>query len=255
MNGMLSRYRPLLMGMAFFFFLAACTKQIKPTPSTPKQDATLEELLSLYKQRLSRNTPMKALMQVDADLGARGRHSIQSAVHASKAAVQVRGFNLFGGTLFDLKVDALSFSLKTASEPMPFEAELDFYEDLAGRQIPFGSLDLLRWVQRGGVPDTDFPKIPMLEKGEVFFTLYLFTVTQGRAVLEEKMFIERSAFRVTRVELFDVTGFRRGIIELNDYRMINGNPFPFSVKGTGRGEAIHLTFKEVSFPDLNGEIK
>ncbi len=247
MNDMFSRYRPLFMSMALFFFLAACTKQIKATPVV-KQDATLQELLSLYKQRLSRNTPMKALLKVDADLGARGRHSFQSAVHSSIRDIHLRGFNLFGGTLFDLTVNDRSFSLKTASDPKPFEADLDFYEEMAGRQVPFGSLDLLRWVQRMGVPETAFPKIPMLEKGEAFFTLYLFLVYQGQAHLEEKVFIERGAFRVTRVELFDPSGLRRGTIELGNYQNVSGRDVPFSIKGQGGGEVIDLSFKEVSFP-------
>lgn len=237
-----------LLGLLCLFVLSACTKQIKSTPVEVKQDASLEELLSLYQQRLKMNAQIKALVKVDADLGPRGRHTIQATWSSSQEQIHLRGFNLFGGTLFELDVAAASFSLKTPSDPQAFEADLDFYEEVAGRQIPFGSLDLLRWVQRGGLPDTTFPKIPVIEKGEDVFVLYLFTLFEGRAILEEKVFIERTAFRVTRVELFEHTGLRNGVIELNEYRVVDGREFPFSVKGTSGSEVMRLTFKEVSFP-------
>ena len=240
--------RLALLGMVCLFVLSACTKQIKSTPVEVKQDASLEELLSLYSQRLKMNSTIKALVKVDADLGPRGRHTIQSTWRSSQEHIHLRGFNLFGGTLFELDVTTASFSLKMPSDPQAFEADLDFYEEVAGRQIPFGSLDLLRWVQRGGLPDTTFPKIPVIEKGEDLFVLYLFTLFEGRAILEEKMFIERTAFRVTRVELFEHTGLGNGVIELNDYRVVDGREFPFSVKGTSGSEVMRLTFKEVSFP-------
>ncbi len=249
MNPRNIKHHTMLIGIVLLFFLSACTKQIKPTTDAIKQDASLEELLALYQNRLGMNTDLKALIKVDADLGERGHHTLQSAWRSSKKEIQLRGFNSFGGTLFELNVDSNSFSLKIPSEPHVFEADLDFYESVAGKQIPFGSLDLLRWVQRGGVPDTAFPNIPMLEKGERFYTLYLFVMIQGRAVLSEKVFIDRTAFRVKRIEGFDPTGIRRGIIVLDDYKMIDGRQFPLSMKGIGGGEVIDLRFHEVSFPE------
>ncbi|MFQ5589017.1 MAG: hypothetical protein ACE5F7_09270 [Nitrospiria bacterium] len=243
--------RMIVAGLSLVFLLSACAKQIKPAPVVVQKDATLEELLEIYKQRLRMRMPMKALIQVEADLGARGRHTIQSAWRSSKGDIQLMGFNPFGGTLFELNVDADSFFLKIPSESREFEGELDFFDAAAGKQIPVGSLDFLRWVQRGGTPDTAFPRVAMLEKDARFFVLYLFTMTQGRAVLEEKVFIERTAFRVKRVERFDDNGFRRGTIELGNYQRVSGRDMPLSMKGTGGGKVIHLTFREVAFPEAD----
>ncbi|NOY85225.1 MAG: hypothetical protein GXO96_10485 [Nitrospirae bacterium] len=41
---------------------------------------------------------------------------------------------------------------------------------------------------------------------------------------------------------------RRSIIELDDYRRVDGQDFPFSIKGITGSKTITLTFKEVSFP-------
>ncbi|VAX32935.1 hypothetical protein MNBD_NITROSPIRAE01-1406 [hydrothermal vent metagenome] len=239
----------ILLGLLCFITLSACSgKQIKTTSPIPKQDASLQELLSLYQQRSEMNSNIKALVQVNADLGTRGHHKIQSVWQSSKDTIHLRGLNLFGGDLFRLDIDATSFSLKTAADPQALEADLEFFHEIAGRQIPFGSIDLLRWVQRAGLPDTAFPKIPVLEKSETHFTIYLFSIFEGHAILIDKIIIERSAFRVKRVELFDHTGLRRSIIELDDYRRVDGRDFPFSVKGITGNEIITLNFKEVSFP-------
>lgn len=249
MNRAASLTKAFILGLLCLFTLSACQgKQIKPTPAIPKQDASLEELLSLYRQRAQMGSNIKALVKVDADLGERGHHSIQAAWRSSKEDIHLHGFNLFGGDLFKLNIDASSFSLKTPSDPEAFEADLEFFSEVAGKKIPFGSIDLLRWVQRSGTPDTTFPKIPVLEKGEDYFTMYLFSVFEGRAILVDKIIIERSAFRVKRVELFDYTGLRRGLIELDNYQRVDGREFPFSVKGISGSEVITLSFKEVSFP-------
>lgn len=241
--------KTVLLGLLCLFTLSACSgKQIKPATTLPKQDASLEELLSLYQQRAKLSSNIKALVKIEADLGERGRHNIQAAWRSSPEFIHLRGFNLFGGDLFKLDVGATSFSLKTPSDPKAFEADLEFFDQIAGRQIPFGSIDLLKWVQRGGIPDTAFPKIPVLEKSDDFFILYLFSIFEGRAILVDKIFIERSAFRVKRVELFDYTGLRRSFIELDNYQLVDGREFPFSVKGVSGNEVISLRFKEVSFP-------
>ncbi len=244
------RLRVISLGLLCLLTLSACAgKQTKTIVTTPKQDASLEELLSLYQQRSKMNRNIKALVQVDAKLGARGHHKIQSIWQSSKEDIHLRGLNLFGGDLFRLHIDATSFSLKTPAEPQALEADLEFFHEIVGKQIPFGSIELLRWVQRGGIPDTAFPKIPVLEKRDNDFIIYLFSVFEGRAILLDKLIIERNAFRIRRVELFDHTGLRRGIIELDDYRSVEGQDFPFSVKGITDDKTITLTFKEVSFPE------
>lgn len=249
MKKALSTSTILFLGLVCLFTLSACSsKQIRPTLDIPKKDASLEELLSRYQQHAKMHSNIKALVKIETDLGERGHHSIRATWHSTRDLIQLRGFSLLGGDLFRLDIDDTSFSLKTPADPQTFEADLDLFEEVAGKQIPFGSIDLLRWVQRGGLPDTAFPKIPVLEKRENHFIIYLFSVFEGRAILVDKLFIERTTFRIKRVELFDHTGVRRGLIKLDDYRLVEGREFPFLVTGIAGNGVITLKFEEVSFP-------
>lgn len=203
--------------------------------------------MDLYRHRLDDTRQLKALMQVDADLGARGKHTFQAAWKTGDDHTRIRGFNLFGGTLFDLTLTASAFAIKIPSEKKEFEGDLGIFNKIAGEKIPLVSLEPIDWVERRGIPEIGKKQIPALEKTDGFFILYLFSSTEGMGRLEEKIWIERVEFRVTQVEQFDRSGVRRGILKLGDYRKINGKAVPFYLKAIGREETIELKFKEVSF--------
>lgn len=243
----------LMGGFLTLSLFSGCAKQVRPTPSPIQKDASIEELLSLYQKRLKGTGSFKALMEVTAHFGDHGRHTFRASLHFQNDQSRIRGFDLFGGTLFDLRLNDRFFSLKVPSEKAPLEAELEQFELVAGEKIPFGSLDLLEWVQRGGIPEPALRDIPALEKGKDFFILYLFSMERGMARLRQKISIERTAFRVKRVELFERSGVRRGMLTFDNYRKLDGRDFPFFVKGAGGGEEIAMTFREVSFglPDLD----
>ncbi len=232
-----------------FFTLTACTKQLRPTTSPPqKLDASLEELLDHYQERSVGPSGLKALLQVKAELGPRGTHSFQAAWRAQNSRTKISGFDLFGRTLFDLKLSTSHFSLHVPSEQRVLEGELDTFEASAGEVIPLASRDLIAWVNRGGNPDLSVPRITALEKGSDIFILYVFLNEGGKGRLLEKIWIERMAFRVEKVALYNRFGQQHGVLEFKDYRQVEGKAFPFFVKGSGRGETIDLIFREVSFP-------
>jgi len=187
-------------------------------------------------------------MELSGDFGAQGSHSFQAAFRSHGRESRIRGFDLFGGTLFDLRLDDRFFSLKLPAEATALEARLDQFEALAaGEKIPFGTLDLLHWLKRGGIPEVRLQDIPALEKRSDIFILYLFSVSQGMAQIHQKILIERTAFLVKQVEIFDSSGFRRGILSFEDYRQIDGRNIPFSVKGIADGKMLKVTFRELSF--------
>lgn len=223
-----------------------CTKQIRPSLTIVKQDTSLEALLDRYQNRLEPESGIKALMEVKTQRPNRGGHSFLASWHSRDESIRIRGFNLFGGTLFDLQLSDPDFLLNIPSENMRFQAPLDELEDIAGEKIPFGSLELLEWVKRAGVPMVNETDVPALEKGDDLFILYLFTLDGDRARLREKVWIERTRFWVKKVELFDRTGLRRGVILLDDYRGVDSRHFPFSVSGKMGGGTVSLNFREVS---------
>lgn len=249
---MKSIMRSLLITSLFFFTLSACTKQIRPSPhpvpEAIKRDASLDELLHLYQQRQKTGSTLKALIEVKADLGERGKHTFQSAWRSANNRVNMKGFNLFGGTLFELDLSGSRFSVKVPSEGKVFEGDLEFFDDMAEDKIPFGSLALLEWLKRGGIPEVGPERIPALEKREDVFILYIFSSESGRGFLKEKIRIERTDFRVERVDLFDPAGLQKGTILLEDYREIEGRFFPFSIMGKSREQVLELNFKKLAFP-------
>jgi len=226
---------------------SGCIKQLPPKPERPLKDASIESLLMLFQARLKEIGPFKALMEISGDFGARGQHRFQAAFRSEGRKSRIRGFDLFGGTLFELRLDDRFFSLKLPSEPLALEAELEQFEALAGEKIPFGSLDLLSWLKRGGIPDIRLQDIPALEKRPEDFILYLFSVSGGMARLHQKISIERSDFRVTKVELFDPSGLPRGLLTFEDYRKLQGRALPFSVRGVSGGVSLSMKFLEASF--------
>ncbi|HIE65678.1 MAG: hypothetical protein ABGX83_01650 [Nitrospira sp.] len=243
----LRKQNRLLWILVLLFLSYGCTKQVRSTPTTVKKDTSLEGLLKLYQNRMKAGFGIKALMKVKTQRPHQGGHSFLASWHSEKDTTLVRGFNLFGGTLFELHLQNSTFFLRIPSENRRLEAPLDELDQMAGREIPFASLELLEWVKRGGVPHVAESVIPALEKGDDLFILYLFTVEQGRARLQEKVWIERSAFWAKKVELFDRTGLRRGVILLDDYRQVGGHHFPFSIRGETGGETVSLNFREVSW--------
>lgn len=240
------RYR-LLWVFVLVVLSTGCTKQVRSSQAIVKKDASLESLLNLYQNRMEPGFGMKALMEVKTQHPDQGGHSFLASWHSKKDAIRIRGFNLFGGTLFELQLKDPTFFLIIPSENKRLAAPLDELDQLAGGKIPFGSLELLEWVKRGGVPHVAASAIPALEKGDDLFILYLFTVEQGRARLREKVWIERAAFLAKKVELFDRSGLRRGVILLDDYRRIGRRHFPFSIRGKTGGETVSLNFREVSW--------
>jgi outer membrane biogenesis lipoprotein LolB len=235
----------LLWVLILVFLSYGCTKQVRSSPTITKKDASLEALLNLYQNRLNPNFGIKALMEVKTLNPNQGGHSFLASWHSKKDTIRIRGFNLFGGTLFELQLEDPTFFLTLPSENKRLEAPLDELEQVAGGKIPFGSLELLEWVKRGGVPLITGLTVPALEKREGHFILYLFTVEKGRARLQEKIWIERTRFWAKKVELFDRTGLRRGVILLDDYRRVGSRYFPFSVSGNTESKTISQNFREV----------
>lgn len=237
---------PCLFGLLLLLFSTGCTKQIRKAETLPKKDASLEELLFLYDLRLEEVPDFKGLIDVRTDSGKQGRHSFRASLASQQGQLRLTGFNLFGGTLFDLRLAGSALSLTIPSERRTIQSTREEFEEMARADLPIGSLDLLTWVERLGIPDISPPLVPALEKGEDFFVLYLFTLDGQVAALQEKVWIERTAFLVKRVETYDPTGLPRGVLRFEEYRKVGALDFPFLIEGENRGEKVAIQFMEVS---------
>ena len=235
------------LGLVVLLLVSGCAKkEIRPVEEAVKKDASLEELLTFYQLRRQEWNGFKGLLEIAADSQRQGRHTFQASWVFQEGQTRIRGFHLLGGTLFELRLAGPEVTLHLPSERRTIEATRDEFEEQIQGAVPIGSPALIDWVNRGGLPDPTPPLIPALEKGEDRFILYLLRGMPGKAVLQEKIWIERTAFRVERVEIFDSVGARRARFNFNDYRRVGQHDFPFEVRGESEGEKVTLRFKEVS---------
>lgn len=237
----------LLLAVVGSLLLSGCAKkQLRASEEKPRKDASLEELLDLFRLRREAIGGFKGLVEITAESRRQGRHTFQASWTAQNDQTRIRGFNLLGGTLFDLRVADPMVTLQIPSERRTIEATRDEFEAEIGAAVPIGSLDLIDWVSGGAAPKIGPPLFPALEKGEDFFVISLLRVLPEKAVLVEKIWIERTEFRVTRLERFDFTGAPRGRLTFDDYRRVAGSEFPFDVSAESGGEKVSLHFKELS---------
>lgn len=238
--------RGCLLCLVVLLFVSGCAKkQIRPTEGEVKKDASLEELLSYYQLRHQDWNGFKGLLEVTADSQRQGRHTFQASWVFQNGETRIRGFNLLGGTLFELRLVGPKVVLQLPSEHRTIEATRDKFEEQIQAVVPIGSPALIDWVNQGGIPNPTPPLLPALEKQEDRFILYLLRVLPGKAVLQEKVWIERTAFRVEQVELFDSIGARHALLTFGDYRKLGPRDFPFEVHGESEGANVTLRFKEV----------
>ncbi|MGB3940423.1 MAG: DUF4292 domain-containing protein [Candidatus Manganitrophaceae bacterium] len=237
----------LLLGLVVLLFVSGCAKkQLRPTEERVKKDASLEELTVLYRLRREEWNGFKGLLEITTETRREGRHTFQATWLLQGGQTRIRGFDILGGTLFELRLAGSQVVLTLAAERRTIETSRREFESQPGAAMPIGSLALLDWVNRGAIPEATPPLLPVLEKGEERFFLYLLKPFPEKGILEEKISIERTAFRVDRVETFDLEGSRRAVVTFDDYRKVGGREFPFDVQGEERGEKISLRFKEVS---------
>ncbi|WDT74202.1 MAG: hypothetical protein MPW16_13150 [Candidatus Manganitrophus sp.] len=235
------------LALVMLLLVSGCAKkEIRPVDEAVKKDASLEELLTLYQLRRQEWSGFKGLLEITADSERQGRHTFQASWVHRNGETRIRGFNLLGGTLFELRMAGPRVILHLPSEQRTIEATREEFEEEVRTAIPIGSLALIDWVNRGAVPDTAPPSLPALEKGKDRFILYLLRALPGKAVLEEKIWIERTAFRLERVERFAMMGERSGRLIFGDYRKVGRQEFPFEVRGESEGEKVTLRFREVS---------
>lgn len=235
------------LGLVMLLLVSGCAKkEIRPDGEAVKKDASLEELLTHYQLRRQAWTGFKGLVEITADSQRQGRHTIQASWVFQDGETRIRGFNLLGGTLFELRLAGPMVTLHLPSERRTIEATRSEFEQEIQGAIPIGSPTLIDWVNRSGLPDPAPPSLPALEKGKDHFILYLLRALPGKAILEEKISIERTAFRVERVDLFDIMGARRARLIFGDYRKVGQQDFPFEVRAESEGEKVALRFREIS---------
>lgn len=216
----------------------ACARNIRPEPPEVRRDATLDELLGLYKLEYRQLSSIKGLARVEVAAPSLGKQGFQAAVHLDRPEdVRIEGFDLFGGPLFDW--------VSRGGETHLFVSGKERTEGLgtllgATGPLPSGFADLL------GIPQPVPPELPVLEKEADRFYLLIVVLKPGAPPrLEKKFVIEREAFRVVQTIYYSPSGFPESTLFFSDYRRVKTFWLPFKVAGESAHGKVNLDFMEM----------
>lgn len=236
---MLARSIGSLAFVFFTLFPVGCERTIRPTSDTHiKKDATLEELLALYDLRFRELSSLKGLARVEVTTPSIGKQGFQAALYLTRPdGFRMRGFNLFGGTLFELEYQEGENRLF-----IPGEEHTVGMDELLGPSgpLPPGFSDFL------GIPQVVSPEIPVLEKKEEHFYLMMVEVKPDQLPqLKKKFVIERSNFHVEQAIYYSPSGFPEVTLSYEDFREVQEFLLPFKVTGESPYGEARLRFMEM----------
>lgn len=258
MKGMVILRQPILFAILFAILFVAlpmllvgCTRAIFRTTAllaeaVPPPDPTLEELVSLLQKQREEIPPLKGLMKVTIkDKGDKGFWGKWSSVNG---VIKIAGYNLLGGTLFNLKVAGSEVSLESSENNFHGSREaLEQYLVAHRSEIRIEWVTLLDWIARGGLPDLSTTTHPTLRKdvdrkGNLYFILSLLEQDKGI----QDVYIDRKSLRIKTVMLHHAERLTR--MRFDDYRAVGNISFPFFIEielHTNDPMRMEIVFKEV----------
>jgi len=216
------------------FLIAGCLAA--RTPALPQPDLSVSRLLSLYAARRATVHDFKGLLRVAVSSSRLGRQTFEATWRSENGQTDLRGFNLFGQTLFRL----------TASESLlsffPSRGEAVRWRsgEPSGIEMPLGAIEIIATVNRAGVPALPEAAHFHLKQGD---DITLTVQEIGGAVTV--YWIERTHLNVIRAESFDAAGQWVSTVTFDDYRAIDAIDFPFRIEADNRDGKAVLTFREV----------
>jgi outer membrane biogenesis lipoprotein LolB len=223
-----------------FMLLVGCTQAILP-PTAPSPDPTLEELISLYRKQQDEIPPLKGLMKVT--ITDKIDQGFWAKWHSQKGTIEIDGYDLFGGTLFKLRMSESKVSL--ASQDNNFQGsrkELEQYLISHDSLIRIEWLTLLDWIARGGLPDLSMSERPTLRKDV--------SSKGGRYLVlsfsKQDVWIEQKSLRIVDVMFYNLGKFTG--MRLSDYRPVGQIFFPFFIRvelHDTNPMLMEIVFKEV----------
>ncbi len=224
--------------------LSGCLAHPVPVPFPAPRVASLPELDDLYEKRRHAIGDFKGRLTVALSSPRLGRQTFHATWYFEHGTTTLRGFNLFGQSLFRMTLSDSAVSFVPArGEPIQWRRT-----DTRQPALAIPSFELIDGVNTAGVPDLSDAPVHTFEKmGEMFHLAV--GVRNGITILHQ---IEPTDFHVTKTERFDAAGQIESTVTFDDYRKIGtsreGAPidFPFVVTGTTEAGTATLIFKEVS---------
>jgi len=225
-----------LLGVAFclmMVMIAGCGPRYSVAPEPPLRSASLRDLLDRLDRRTQSIQTLKALMKVSTEKQAGVTTSLlfSRSTEGVAPSLRLKGFDPFGGTLFDLIWSNNRVLLTIPSQGRVLESAPD------KRGVPSLPAELglevaeLRLAVSAIVgPFMESEDIPVLEQVGSNYLIHVIRVTGGGGRLMKRLWIERSQFRLVRQEIFEqassmvgssiaaVSGDEATVVEYLDYQ-------------------------------------
>lgn len=189
--------------------IAGCGPRYSVAPEPPLRSASLRDLLDRLDRRTQSIQTLKALMKVSTERQAGVTASLLFSRSSEGVApsLRLKGFDPFGGTLFDLIWSNNRVLLTIPSQGRVLEGAPD------KRGVPSLPAELgleaaeLRLAVSAIVgPFLESGDIPVLEQVGSNYLIHVIRVSGGGGQLTKRLWIERTHFRLIREEMFERTG-------------------------------------------------
>jgi hypothetical protein len=225
--------------------LSGCLARPVVIPLPAPRVTSRSALDDLYQKRRQAIGNFKGRLSVSLSSPRLGHPSFHGTWHFERGTTTLRGFNLFGQSLFSLTLSDSEVSFIPArGEPLQWRRADSPPEHPT---LALLSFDLIDQINGAGMPNPSNTLSDSFEKMAAMF--HLIQLQQnGSTVLHR---IEPEYFHVTRTERFDAAGRMESTLTFGDYRKVGpageSEPvdFPFLVKGETEAGIVTLTFEEV----------
>jgi len=231
--------------IVLFSLSSSCSRrQIQPTP----HDLSAGALVAHYQKLLQKQISFRGLAEITRSSKTDGKQSCRVVWESKPGELHLRGFTLFGGTLFDIRRIGTHYSWEIPAKRQSGEADQSELERRS--DIPFKSLDLLGWIERRGIPNipawgaTPAGDRVTVEINQTEIVLHHFP--DREEIETETIWVDRNNLLVRKVALYRLGHPTPTLIKLGDYRRVGAYDFPFQVEGESEEERLQFRFKEIS---------